>query len=356
MRGKWVLATLFWLGALGVVALSHGTLSGSGWGWVAVALAAGLCLAAPSRARAAVLLVATVTVGCLRGCPDPGRIVVRSMDSSGALGPAPLLDRLVDERDAALVGSRLLVMSGALRAPELPMLPVVLDDAYGTLENSTTTFTPIVSALLGLESPMRSTTIVVTAEVETPRLGLISLHGYGGNWVVQCAAVARAVPEAITLCPSMSISGAWWTPDGEAIVKAALLNLEHRGVHRVVLAGLSNGAVGVSRLVPRLEPRIDAAILISGVASAAPVPVVPTLLIQGRTDGLMRTATVLEWARLHAGPTLAVSVLPGTHFVLLEHPELVTEAIRQHLSLVSRRFERPEGRQSDLDRNRTRPR
>jgi hypothetical protein len=283
--------------------------------------------------RWAIGLAAGLVFLATRLWPAAGdRLRVLSLDREGKTGPAPLLDRLFDERDAAMLGSRLLAASGLMGAREFPALPAVLDAAYARFE-ATTEFgvTPVVTTLLGSESSERSTTVVVEARDAPASVGVVFLHGFGGNFVLQCAAVARAMPEALTLCPSTSISGTWWTRDGEATVEAALKYLEARGVRRVVLAGLSNGAAGVALLLPRLSGRVDAAILISGVSRDAPTPEVPTLVMQGNADGMMRTDWVRAWASSHAGPRLRYLELPGTHFVLLEQERAVAQAMHEHV-------------------------
>lgn len=277
------------------------------------------------------LLVVIAQLSSARAA-DP-RATVKLLDRSGQLTHAWLPELLFEERDAALVGSRVMVWLRFVKAPEFPRFPEVLDRGYSGLETRLRG-TPVTATLLGLQRPERSTTVVIEPD-QPSKVGFIFLHGFGGNFALQCQVLAHGLP-ALTLCPSVGIDGAWWTDGGEQTVRAAITALRARGAERIVLAGLSNGAAGASLLAPRLRGSIDGLILISGIAPQAGAPGVPTLMLQGDRDGMMRTAAVRQWATTHANPHLRFVELPGTHFLLLEQPAAVQQHLRAFVANLHR--------------------
>ena len=103
----------------------------------------------------------------------------------------------------------------------------------------------------------------------------------------------------------------------------------------MVLAGISAGAIGASQLAPRLDATVDGMVLLSGVSSRAATPRVPTLLVQGDHDAMVRTARVRAWA--HGHPRVRYRELPGTHFVLLEQRADVARELTVFLREVAAR-------------------
>src|SRR5215211_5367865 len=61
----------------------------------------------------------------------------------------------------------------------------------------------------------------------TPKRGIIFLHGFGGNFTVQCWLVAKAgyQIDAVTVCPSTSPSGHWWNSQGQSILQETIFYL-----------------------------------------------------------------------------------------------------------------------------------
>lgn len=160
-----------------------------------------------------------------------------------------------------------------------------------------------------------------------PTRAVIFLHGFGGNALLPCAVVAEAAARAgaLTICPSLSGAGRWRGAAGARIVAATLDWLERRrGIQRVVLAGLSNGGIGASRLVSRLASRLAGVVLISGAADGTRTEL-PALVIHGTSDTMTSPVAARAFARRSRRATLRE--LDGNHFVLLHQRATVVEAI-----------------------------
>ncbi|MEZ4337909.1 MAG: hypothetical protein R3B82_14920 [Sandaracinaceae bacterium] len=166
---------------------------------------------------------------------------------------------------------------------------------------------------------------VVEPEGDTD-LAAVFLHGYGGNALLPCAVVAEAAERAgaMTVCPSLGPTGHWQSAAGARVLAATLDWLTRvRGIRRVVLVGLSNGAIGASRLLPRFERRLAGVVLISGAAHGTRTSL-PALLIHGDADTMTSPRAARAFAR--RSPNATLRIVPGNHFVLLHRREtLVTE-------------------------------
>lgn len=358
---RWLLAVVtvptgVLLALAGLASLALGRTELTPWGWLwsleALALAVGL-VTIVSQGRtlvrlrlvsgAALLVLALVRVVFFGGT-GAARLVVIDRHGDEVAGTR-VVDRLFEERDAAMVGSRLLVLVGAVPAREFPTLPALLAEAYPPLERDAPRLgTPIPATLLGLQRADAFDAIVVAPGAGAGELGVVFLHGFAGNFALQCLEVARVArgQGALTICPSTRFEGDWWRGDGEEIVRASIAHLRARGARDIVLVGLSNGGVGASRLAPRLGREIDGLVLLSGLSPRAPSSAVPTLVIQGDRDTMVRTSAVRAWARGRS--RVRYVELPGTHFVLLEERERVAEALRRAFDTRSRELARVRSR------------
>lgn len=166
-------------------------------------------------------------------------------------------------------------------------------------------------------------------DVPSPRLGVVFLHGYAGNFALPCWHVARAAREVggSTRCPSSGFDARWRNIDD---VRAEISELRSEGASRIVLAGISAGAIGASRLAPRLRREIDGVLLLAGVSRHAGRPGVPVLTIGGRRDTMTSAADLRRYGRLHGRHVS----LEGGHFALLDCHEL---AHREMVSWLSER-------------------
>ncbi|QSQ28537.1 alpha/beta hydrolase [Pyxidicoccus parkwayensis] len=234
------------------------------------------------------------------------------------------VNRLVAERDGTMLAGQVLVRTGRLPRSDsrefLPALEAAFDrmDAYeGALA------TPAVATYLGLQSPESFDAVVIPPRGEpAPRTAVVFLHGFAGNFAVYCWEMAQSVQaiSALTVCPSVGPAGDWWSPQGERTLEKTFEWLAERGVRRVYLGGLSNGGVGASVLAGRVShPRLElrGLVLVSGADSRAPLPRVPTLMVQGKHDSMMPTRSMRAFAE-RLGRRGTYVELDSGHFAFLD--------------------------------------
>jgi pimeloyl-ACP methyl ester carboxylesterase len=247
------------------------------------------------------------------------------------------LDRLIHERDVALFGQQVTFLMGLGLSPrEHDGLMPALHAAYAAMhEAKATTSSPFLGTYLGLQHPGTFDTVVIEPPGHVPaRTAVVFLHGFTGNFTVQGWLVSRAVAKigAVTVCPSVGWRGDWWTQDGELTVCNTLNYLHARGVKRVYLAGLSNGAVGTCRLASRFVSDLAGLILISGADPQALDAGLPILLLQGKTDERMPASLAIQSAR-QSGHRATYREFDGDHLLLAkcatEVQEVLAEWLRQ---------------------------
>ncbi|HEY3452085.1 MAG TPA: hypothetical protein VGK67_37345 [Myxococcales bacterium] len=252
-------------------------------------------------------------------------------------GTPSRLGALIEERDVSLMATR---WGGPLRIiprPELPGVHKAMKAAYREMGAAYgLTASPVVDTVLARNGPERFDAVVFDAPGK-PAGALIFLHGYTGNFTLNCFLAARAAREAglMTVCPSAGFAGQWWEADGAATVEATLKWLEGRGIKRIVLGGLSNGANGASALAPGLEDRLSGLLLVSGGFADARSTRLPVLAIHGRRDtmvGIERTKRYLS--QMGFGPWKRLIEVPEGHFALLVRREELGQEITRWLQLL----------------------
>ncbi|MEA2751139.1 MAG: hypothetical protein QOI41_5282 [Myxococcales bacterium] len=249
---------------------------------------------------------------------------------------ARFVNRLVDEGDMAIAGTRVLVANGMLH-DDRTILPSAMTSAYGAMRRDQGDApSPFVATYLGLQEPDAFDLVIVEPERDgepaaPSRSALVFLHGFAGNFDLPCWQIARAVAPAgvVTACPSTRWVGDWWSPAGEATLRRTVEVLRARGVDRIVLAGLSNGGFGAAKLARRMEGTFAGLVLISGADPATPPAGIPTLVIHGTHD----TMTSYESARLYAANAGAKLVtLDAGHFAMLVKGEEADRAVREFVT------------------------
>ena len=314
MRRAFGIAALVVLAPLALFVLSAPP-SASGAAYVASLLVLAFALVVKRNARrvaiaGGALLVATIAF----------RLVATKSED------VRTIDRVIDERDVALNASRALALTAFVRDPDVPRVPDAMRRAYDEMQREEGDLpSPVVSTYLGLQRPGASDAIEFRA---SGRDAVIFLHGSQGNFTMSCWLFARAARDAsmTTVCPSTSAVGDWWTTDGERIVRDAIAALRARGFRDVYLAGLSNGAIGASRLAPKLA--IAGLVLVSGAAPDAPGASVPTLVVHGRADAMIHASVPRAYAA-RAGARYVE--LDAGHFALLVDHDRASRAITDFL-------------------------
>jgi pimeloyl-ACP methyl ester carboxylesterase len=251
-----------------------------------------------------------------------------------AKGSRPV-NTLIDERDSLLFGEALLHFIGGVSPGEHEDIVQGLSSVYREAKTANGIFpSPIVSTYLGLQNPAAFDAVVFEPTVTQPVLtGVIFLHGWTGNVTIQCWQIAQAMDgiEALTVCPSTSWIGNWWTPQGEATVRATFAFLRGRGIERIYLGGFSNGGNGVGSLIASLgaEPDLKGLFFIAGMRNANGVRAtgLPVLVIQGTNDERIPVESARQFAA-EIGERATYVELEADHFLIMKQPQQVQEAIR----------------------------
>jgi hypothetical protein len=322
------------VGLLGVMA----PWSPSGWFALGTASVAALALSISERgprrglgAVAGVLLAILLVVRMLGAADGMIRMVTLPQGTSSRW-----LGSVVDEQDVALAGARVLAMQWRLAPDEKKRLVPAMRESYVEMRREDAfTPSPVFDTLLGRQAPGAFDTLVIephatTSPAPPAKTGVIFLHGYAGSYTLECWLLARAARTigAITVCPATDFSGHWRGEAGEQIVRATIDYLHARGVRRVFLAGLSNGAMGASALAPQLASSLAGLILISGAPALGGNGGLPTLVVHGSDDPMASAASARAFAaRTHA----SYAGFDGGHFVLLVRRAEAREAIASWL-------------------------
>jgi hypothetical protein len=324
------------------VALGFGaSYSPSGWLMLLGAgLVAGGGITAPWRrvrrpfvTRAGLAIVGFVIVArvALAASGDTTLVTLPAGASSRWLG------RVIDEQDGCLVGARGLAAVWPLPPAEKAALVPAMHDAYVAMRASEgTTASPVLDTLLGRQQPVAFDGLVIEPRGREARAAVVFLHGYAGSFTLECwmmAEAARAI-DALTVCPATGFAGQWWTPDGERTLRATLAWVEGRGFSRPTLAGLSNGGIGASLLAPQFARSLAGLVLIAGASSEGSAGGLPTLVVQGAGDTMVRAAVTRAFAA-RAGATYVS--FDGGHFVMMVRRDEVREAIASWLRKQSER-------------------
>jgi pimeloyl-ACP methyl ester carboxylesterase len=278
----------------------------------------------------ALLAVAGVRLGAARN--ESARLKVIVLPSAKRTRP---INSLIAERDSLLFGEELLHLMGGVSAREHEGIVQALSAVHREAKTANGIFpSPILSTYLGLQNPAAFDAVVIEPAVTQPALtGIIFLHGWTGNVTIQCWQIAQAVEQtgALTVCPSTSWIGDWWTPQGEAILRESFIYLRERGIERIYLGGFSNGGNGVGNLISSLgsETEVKGLFFIAGMRNAAEVREtgLPVLVIQGTNDERIPVERARQFAQ-EVGPRATYIELEADHFLIMKQPQMVREAIR----------------------------
>lgn len=258
-----------------------------------------------------------------------GSTSMRRVDEDGrrsALGTvgARILGGLIPEREAILVALDLRMLVDPLPGEE----PDVVDDmrrAYARMPWSMSFGpTPAPATYLEMQAP-NSFDLLVVEPTEDVRGTAIFLHGYGGNFAVQCHLFAEKVRSQgyRTACPSLSLDAHWDDAAGRRVLEATREYLRIDG--RVIIAGLSDGGVALSKS----WPEADAYIVVSGVSSAAQCPRKPVLALHGTRD---RIASISYARRLaERCPEVELEAMETAHFLLATEADAAAEQFLPYL-------------------------
>jgi len=260
--------------------------------------------------------------------PQGGRF---SMQVAPGLQGGRFVDRLVAERDVALVGLMSLPGFGWIEAEEAEGAAEAFERIYDEMEQAYGSYpSPFAATWLGMQAADAFDLIVIEPPADAPRTdrGVLFLHGFAGNFAFECHLAARAAGGLgmVTYCPSTGPAGAWWRGRGPAIARRTLALMRQAGIRRVSLAGLSNGGVGASLLARSLRAELTDLVLLFGLSpEASPVPGLATLLIQARQDARMPARLARRYAAGKAGVRLVE--IDGDHFAMAKRADEVRDVL-----------------------------
>jgi pimeloyl-ACP methyl ester carboxylesterase len=310
--------------------------SRSGWFLLGVLALAGAAFMIRERiARRTLSVVAAVLFGAL--------LLVRIIGAEGGLvrmmtfpqeSASRWLGRLVDEQDLALVGTRLLSLRYPLSGDERTGLLAAMHDAYADMaHDDPVTPSPVLDTLLGRQDANASDTLVVEPRLDArpaPKVGVLFLHGYAGSHTLECWMIAKAAQAvgAVTVCPATGFAGHWHGQGATRIVGNGLDYLRRRGITKVFLAGLSNGAVGGVAMAPIFAKSLAGVILVSGAPADGNAAGLPAIVLHGRDDRIASPASAQAFAK-HTGAQYVE--LASGHFALLMRREEARKAIADWL-------------------------
>jgi esterase/lipase len=330
---------------LGLLALALFTPITS-WGLAYVAafalLAIGL-IAIPRWRRASLALIAIALFGLIGiasirwvSVTQREEATVRMVTLPNGRG-ARWIDTLIPEQDAVLFGETFMRLLGGVTAQEHEGLAPAMVAAYAEMDGSEgVTASPVISTYLGLQQLSAFDLVVIEPESDIPTAGVIFLHGFMGNVTLQCWELAQAIQEvnAVTACPSTGWIGDWWTPQGEAEIRATFEYLRGRGIERIYLGGFSNGGDGVGRLVSKLasEEGLSGLFFIAGVSNSQSVKEtgLPVLVIQGKNDERMHVEGARQFVNA-LGNQASYIELEADHFLIVKQAEPVQAALADWL-------------------------
>lgn len=325
--------------ALLVVASEADTLSMSGWGYVLslFGMATGAGRGRPwQRPRSIGGIVQSVgpgTVGVIVLVLVASLRIAGGVEGPLRLGPGGgsgrVLSRLFEERDATILGARWIDWLEPSDEHEIDRLADVLEAHYPRMGADPGWGTPILPTYLGSQSAEAFDVHVIEPNAP-PALTLVFLHGAAGGFSLMCWEVAQGSRDLSvrTVCPAMGPSG-FWAREGRAILDAVLAQEDGP----IVLAGLSNGAIALSRIAGELSaahPQIVGWVLVSGVAWDAEPTALPTLILHGTNDRIVPIEPARRFVEL--APDAELVELASGHFALLENHVVVERELRRFLS------------------------
>jgi pimeloyl-ACP methyl ester carboxylesterase len=258
---------------------------------------------------------------------------VNMMTLPSRSGPR-LLNRILNERDAVLFGAQIGPYFGVITQAEKQSLLPAFSQAYKDMNAyGATPLSPFLTTYLNQQRSDEFDVVIAEPELEIPpKSAIIFLHGYGGNFTIQCWLIAKPGfrINALTVCPSTGVNGQWWSPQGQAILQETLTYVHQRGIERIYLAGLSNGAISASRLADQFKDELAGLILISGADPDAIITELPSLVIQGQEDERIPVSMIEQYVSV-AQPHAMYHLFEGDHFLLLKQADQVQPVIADWL-------------------------
>lgn len=274
-------------------------------------------------------------VRIVRAAPDPDASI-RMLALPRGIKPS-WVNALIDEQDVLIFGETFFHLIGGDSANEHTDLTSGFSQAYSEMVAQGIYPSPVISTYLNLQQPNHFDAVIIEPEEEIPvSFGVIFLHGYMGNVTAQCWKIAQAVKPigGVTVCPSTEWTGAWWQPDGQAIVRSTIEYLRTQGIERFYVGGFSNGGFSIGRLASQWKetPGLNGLIFIDGFIDGTSIREagLPVLIIEGAQDERVPVQAARQFAE-EVGDLGTYVELEGDHFLIIKQPGEVQRAIEEWL-------------------------
>jgi len=278
------------------------------------------------RRSGLILCSLLVLLGALRVAlvrAPPGWSVCTGDDCSAR---GPWWARLVPERWGVWVAFRLVRGLGMLDGAEAASYSKAFDDALARLPDL-----PVAGLLWSRPGTARR--IVVEPEGDDLLPAVVFLHGFGGLSSAYLSVLVRSLGRVVIVAPALDVFARWDSARGRAVVEETLQRLPARvDRRRVVLVGLSNGAI----FGARYAPAFSGAVLISGLGEPGE-PRGPLAVVSGPLDARIPPSVVrarVQALRAQGQQVDFQEVAGADHVLILTHPEAWAVPLRAMLAPV----------------------
>lgn len=313
----------------------RGGVSLYGWAWMAafivLDLAALWAQSYPRRARIGAAIGAALIAGILgvrNAKSHPTQFGTTLVLPGGGAGP--WIDRLADDADLGMMLFVAMTDFGGIRGEDARRAKPYVRSAWRRMRRDpdfAPVPSPIPSELLNASSPASAHVLVLNPQERAAR-AVIFLHGTGGASKLPCYLLARRMPDAMILCPSVGLGGEWANERGEAIWTQTF-NYARAHAAGVYVIGFGYGGRGMQHLLSHnFLGHLAGAVLLSGFEEtyfeALRRSSIPLLIMRGDEDARTPPFRVEGVAGLERVRNVE---LPGGYFVLYESEDAVLEEI-----------------------------
>lgn len=244
------------------------------------------------------------------------------------------INYVIDEQDSLIFGEALFHRIGGDSANEHQGITSALFADYSEMRATQRVYpSPLISTYLHLQAPTHFDAVIFEPERnQPPEFAVVFLHGYLGNVAAQCWEIAKAIKvfRAVTVCPSTDWTGAWWQPQGPAILQETFEYLRGQGIQKFYLGGFSNGGLSINRLASQLksEKGLGGLFFIDGIQEGISIREtgLPVLIIQGKQDARIPAMGVRQVVEV-VGDLGTYVELNADHFIIMKQPDQVQNAI-----------------------------
>ena len=246
--------------------------------------------------------------------------------------PGHWINRLAEEADLGPMMLTAFGDFGAFPGDDVKRARPYIKRSYRTLR-SDPEFAPVPSTvaanILGTTSTAATETLVFNPPPEgRADRAIIFLHGAGPLFKLPCWMLARRMPDAMIVCPTVGLRGEWTHPNAVATFQSVLAWTRERA-SAVYAIGWGTGGHGLLRqLNGNSLGHVSGMVLVSGYDENYFDDVrrsgLPILILRGDADLRTPAFRVEGLAGLDRVRNLEI---PGDHFVFYEQEELVLEEL-----------------------------